>query len=82
MGPVFPRKAMRQEKWKGRLMENQRRKAVLTAAAMVLIAGLVLFVLPPAANDSEKAFRLIVAVAAIFAAILKWRRAMRSGDRP
>jgi hypothetical protein len=42
----------------------------------------VLFALPPAANDSEKAFRLLVAVAAIFAAILKWRRATRSGNRP
>ncbi|MBW8745074.1 MAG: hypothetical protein JF628_12170 [Sphingomonas sp.] len=46
---------------------------------MVLIAIFVLFVLPPAANDSEKAFRLIVAVAAIFAAILRWRRATRGG---
>jgi hypothetical protein len=64
-------------------MDNPRRQAVLTAAAMILIALFVLFVLPPAANDSEKAFRLIVAVAAIFAAMLKWRRASRSGgDRP
>lgn len=63
------------------LMENQRRRAVLTGIAMILIAVLVLFVLPPAQNDSEKAFRLIVVVAAIFATILKWRRAMRGGDR-
>jgi len=42
-------------------MDNPRRQAVLTAAAMILIAIFVLFVLPPAANDSEKAFRLIVA---------------------
>lgn len=61
-------------------MENQRRHALLTAAAMVLIALFVLFVLPPATNDSEKAFRLIVACAAIFAAVLKWRRAGRGGD--
>jgi len=47
---------------------------------MVLIAVFVLFVLPPATNDSEKAFRLIVACAAIFAAVLKWRRAGRGGD--
>ena len=61
-------------------MDNPRKQAILTATAMVLIALLVLFVLPPAANDSEKAFRLIVACAAIFAAILKWRRAGRRGD--
>ena len=61
-------------------MENQRRQALLTAAAMVLIAVFVLFVLPRAANDSEKAFRLVVAFAAIFAAVLKWRRAGRGGD--
>ena len=63
-------------------MENPRRQALFTAAAMILIAVLVLFVLPPAANDSEKAFRLVIAVAAIVAALLKWRRAMRSKDRP
>jgi len=61
-------------------MNNPRQQATLTAVAMVLIAVLVLFVLPPAATDSEKAFRLIVACAAIFAAILKWRRAGRRGD--
>ena len=63
-------------------MENPRRQALFTAAAMILIAIFVLFVLPPAANDSEKAFRLVIAAAAIFAGILKWRRAMRRGDRP
>lgn len=63
-------------------MENPRTQAVLTAAAMVLIAVFVLFVLPPAVNDSEKAFRLVIAVAAILAAFLKWRRATRPGDRP
>ena len=63
-------------------MENPRRQALLTAAAMILIAIFVLFVLPPAANDSEKAFRLVIAAAAIFAGLLKWRRAMRRGDRP
>lgn len=61
-------------------MDNPRRQAVLTAAAMILIAIFVLFVLPPAANDSEKAFRLVVACAAIFAAILKWRRSRRDGN--
>ncbi|HMI19461.1 MAG TPA: hypothetical protein VK533_07950 [Sphingomonas sp.] len=61
-------------------MGNPRRQAVLTAVAMILIAIFVLFLLPPAANDSEKAFRLIVAIAAVFAGILKWRRAMRSRD--
>jgi len=60
-------------------MRTPGKQAALTAAAMVLIAIFVLFVLPPAANDSEKAFRLIVAVAAIFAAILRWRRATRGG---
>jgi hypothetical protein len=49
---------------------------------MILIAIFVLFVLPPAANDSEKAFRLVIAVAAIFAGVLKLRRAMRRDDRP
>jgi ABC-type transport system involved in cytochrome c biogenesis permease component len=67
-------------------MDNPRRQAVLTAAAMVLIAVFVLFVLPPAANDSEKAFRLVIACAALFAGFLKWRRAMRmrrdDGDQP
>jgi hypothetical protein len=62
-------------------MDDPRRQALLTAAAMVLIALFVLFVLPRAANDSEQAFRLIVAGAAIFAAVIKWRRATR-GDRP
>ena len=61
-------------------MDNPRRQAVLTGAAMILIAVFVLFVLPPAANDSEKAFRLIVALAAVFAGVIKWRRAMRGGD--
>jgi uncharacterized membrane protein HdeD (DUF308 family) len=63
-------------------MESQRRQALFTAAAMILIAIFVLFVLPPAANDSEKAFRLVIAVAAIFAGVLKLRRAMRCDDRP
>jgi hypothetical protein len=62
-------------------MSDPRRQAVFTAAAMVLIALFVLFVLPPAVNDSEKAFRLVVAVAAILAGVLKWRRAMWGGDR-
>ena len=59
-------------------MANPRTQALLTAAAMILIAVFVLFLLPPAANDSEKAFRLIVAVAAVFAGFIKWRRAVRS----
>jgi len=63
-------------------MTPHSRHAPLTAAAMILIAVFVLFVLPPAANDSEKAFRLVIAVAAIVAALLKWRRAMRRNDRP
>jgi hypothetical protein len=64
-------------------MGDPRRQAVLTAVAMILIAIFVLFVLPRAANDSERAFRLIVAVAAVLAGIVKWRRAMRSGgDQP
>jgi uncharacterized membrane protein len=64
-------------------MGDPRRQAVLTAVAMILIAIFVLFVLPRAANDSEQAFRLIVAVAAVLAGIIKWRRAIRSGrDRP
>lgn len=63
-------------------MENQRRQAILTGTAMILIAVFVLFVLPPAVNDSEKAFRLVVAIAALFAGILRWRRVMRGGDRP
>ena len=62
-------------------MDSPRRQALLTAAAMILIAIFILFVLPPAANDSEKAFRLLIALAAVFAAILKWR-ATRRGDRP
>ena len=61
-------------------MDNPRRQAVLTGAAMILIAVFVLFVLPPARSDSEKAFRLIVALAAVFAGVIKWRRAMRGGD--
>jgi len=60
-------------------MRNARRQAMLTAAAMFLIAVFVLFVLPPAANDSEKAFRLVIACAAFLAALLKWRRASRTG---
>jgi len=60
-------------------MSDPRRQTLFTAAAMILVAVFVLFVLPPAANDSEKAFRLVVAVAAIFAAWLKWRRARRGG---
>ncbi len=64
-------------------MGSPRKQALFTAAAMILIAVFVLFVLPPAANDSEKAFRLVVAAAAIFAGVLKWRRASRDdGDRP
>jgi len=63
-------------------MSDPARQALLTAAAMILIAIFVLFVLPPATNDSEKAFRLVIAVAATLAALLKWRRAMRRGDRP
>lgn len=62
-------------------MDSPRRRAVFTGVAMLLIAVVILFVLPPPANDSEKAFRLVVAFAAVFAAILKWRRAMRSRDR-
>lgn len=63
-------------------MSDPTRQALLTAAAMILIAIFVLFVLPPATSDSEKAFRLVIAVAATLAALLKWRRAMRRGDRP
>ena len=63
-------------------MDSPRRQALLTAAAMILIAIFILFVLPPAANDSERAFRLLIALAAVFAGILKWRRATRRGDRP
>lgn len=61
-------------------MNTPRWQALLTAAAMILIAILVLFVLPPATDDSEKAFRLVIALAAILAALLKWRRAMRRGE--
>ena len=63
-------------------MSDPARQALLTAAAMILIAIFVLFVLPPAASDSEKAFRLVIAIAAILAGVLKWRRAMRRVDRP
>ena len=63
-------------------MSDPARQALLTAATMILIAIFVLFVLPPAASDSEKAFRLVIAIAAILAGVLKWRRAMRRGDRP
>jgi hypothetical protein len=63
-------------------MPNAKRQAILTAGAMLLIAIFVLFVLPPAANDSEKAFRLIVAIAAISAGVIKWRRLMRGDDQP
>ncbi len=63
-------------------MADPKRHAMFTAAAMVLIALFVLFVLPPAVNASEQAFRLIVAIAAIFAGFLKWRRATRGDDRP
>ena len=62
------------------VMDNPRRQAMLTGAGMILIAVFVLAVLPPAVNDAEKAFRLIVACAAIFAAVIKWRRATRGGD--
>lgn len=58
-------------------MHIRNRQAALIAALMVLVALFVLFVLPPAANDSEKAFRLVVAVAALLAAVLRWRRAVR-----
>jgi len=64
------------------MMSDPARQALLTAAAMILIAIFVLFVLPPAASDSEKAFRLVIAIAAILAGVLKWRRAMRRVDRP
>jgi len=47
----------------------------------MLIAVFVLFGLPPAANDSEKAFRLVVAVAASLAALLRFRRALRGDSR-
>ncbi|WP_116090778.1 hypothetical protein [Sphingomonas crusticola] len=66
-------------------MRIRNRQAALIAALMVLVAGFVLFVLPPAATDSEKAFRLVVAVAALLAAALRWRRAIRDDgtvDRP
>ena len=58
-------------------MNNPRTQAMLTAAAMILIAVFVMFVLPPSAEDSGKAFRLVIACAALFAALLKWRRATR-----
>lgn len=62
-------------------MGDPRRQALFTAVAMILIALFVLFALPPAVNDSEKAFRLVVAAAAVFAGVIKWRRARRGGDR-
>ena len=58
-------------------MRIRDRQAALMAALMVMVALFVLFVLPPAETDSEKAFRLVVAVAAFLAAGLRWRRAMR-----
>lgn len=64
------------------MMNDPTRQILLTLCAMIAIAVFVLFVLPPAVNDSEKAFRLIVAVAAILAAVLKWRRVRRGDDRP
>ena len=70
-------------------MRIRDRQAALTAALMLLLALAILFVLPPAATDSEKAFRLVIAVAAMFAAVLRWRRALgagtansEDGDRP
>jgi hypothetical protein len=64
-------------------MRIRDKQAAVVAALMVLVALFVLFVLPPAATDSEKAFRLVVAVAALFAAVVRWRRATRgSGDVP
>jgi hypothetical protein len=60
-------------------MRITNRRAALTAVAMFLVAAFVLFALPRAANDSEKAFRLVVAVAAVFAGAIKLRRATR-GD--
>ncbi|HWI84787.1 MAG TPA: hypothetical protein VNT42_00490 [Sphingomonas sp.] len=63
-------------------MRFANRPALFTAAAMLLVAVLVLFLLPPPHDDSERAFRFIVAVAAIFAAIVKLRRATRGNDRP
>ena len=58
-------------------MRIRDRRAALMAALMVMVALFVLFVLPPAETDSEKAFRLVVAVAALLAAALRWRRATR-----
>lgn len=63
-------------------MSFPARQALLAAVAMILVAIFVLFVLPPAASDSEKAFRLVIAFAAILAGFLKVRRAMRGDDRP
>ena len=62
-------------------MRIRDKQAALIAVLMVLVALFVLFVLPPAATDSEKAFRLVVAVAALLAAGLRWRRAMRDTRR-
>lgn len=61
-------------------VDPRRRAALFTAGAMLLVAVLVLFLLPPAVDDSERALRLIVAGAAVFAAFVKWRRASRDRD--
>ena len=58
-------------------MRIRNSQAAWLAGLMVCVALFVLFVLPPAATDSEKAFRLVVAVAALLAAALRWRRATR-----
>jgi hypothetical protein len=63
-------------------MDNPRRQAVLTAAAMILIAIFVLFVLPPAANDSEKAFRLRDPQMAPRPAGREWAAMIRRGRAP
>lgn len=61
-------------------MRIRNRQAALVAALMLFVAVGVLFLLPPATNDSEKAFRLVVAIAAVLAALLRWRRAIRPID--
>ncbi|WP_442679752.1 hypothetical protein ACSBM8_00675 [Sphingomonas sp. ASY06-1R] len=61
-------------------MRIRDRQAALVAALMLVVAFGVLFLLPPATNDSEKAFRLVVAIAAFLAALLRWRRAIRPID--
>ena len=63
--------------WQGGAMHIRNPKAALLGTLMLLVAGAVLFVLPPAAEGSEKAFRLVIAIAAFLAGVLKWRRAMR-----